>query len=73
MSNQDTSYDRSISPSAVWALERLAAVRYGRDAPALGWSVSRELIAAGFVTLAANSRQSVSITEAGRVFLRSRK
>jgi hypothetical protein len=48
-------------------------VRYGRDAPALGWSVEQELVGAGFVSHASNSRSGASITAHGRSFLKSRK
>lgn len=73
MSDNDTSNAQAISASAIWALERLAEVRYGRGAPALGWSITRELISAGFVSYPTNSRASISITTAGRTFLKSRK
>ncbi|MFC4706123.1 hypothetical protein [Paraburkholderia caffeinitolerans] len=63
----------SVSASAAWALERLSEVRYGRDAPALGWSVSRELISAGFITFPSGGRSGVSITAAGRAYLKSQK
>ncbi|MFX1674517.1 hypothetical protein PWR63_19980 [Paraburkholderia sp. A2WS-5] len=62
-----------VSASAAWALERLSEVRYGRDAPALGWSVSRELISAGFITFPSGGRSGVSITAAGRAYLKSQK
>ena len=73
MSDNDTSNTQTISASAIWALERLADIRYGRATPALGWSVTRELISAGFVSYATNGRQSISITTAGRTFLKGRK
>jgi len=38
-----------LTHAATWALERLAQQRYGRDAPALNWSVAHELRNAGFV------------------------
>ncbi|MDR0244097.1 MAG: hypothetical protein LBJ65_21085 [Burkholderia sp.] len=69
----DTSNAPAISASAIWALERLAEVRYGCEAPALGWSITRELVGAGLVSYAMNSRSSVSITVAGRTFLKNRK
>lgn len=49
MSDHETSNAPTISASAIWALERLAEVRYGRETPALGWSITRELISAGLV------------------------
>lgn len=55
------------------AAESLYVVRYGRDAPALGWSVEQELVGAGFVSHAANGRSGASITAHGRSFLKSRK
>ncbi len=73
MSDNDTPNEQTISTSAIWALERLAEVRYGRDAPALGWSITRELISAGYVGYPSGARSSVAITAAGRVFLKSRK
>ncbi|WP_176317452.1 hypothetical protein [Burkholderia vietnamiensis] len=63
----------NLSAAAMWALERLADVRYGRDAPALGWSVEHELVGAGFVSHSANGRSGASITTHGRNFLKSRK
>ncbi|MPW22767.1 hypothetical protein GCT13_39690 [Paraburkholderia sp. CNPSo 3157] len=63
----------TLSNSARWALERLAEVRYGRQTPALGWSVTRELISAGMVAYAANGRGGISITAAGKDFVRNRK
>ncbi|MEK6383078.1 MULTISPECIES: hypothetical protein [Paraburkholderia] len=72
MRNNDLSNGQPISASAIWALERLAEVRYGRDAPAIGWSIMRELIGAGFVGYP-SGRSSVAITLAGREFLKSRK
>lgn len=73
MSDNHTSNVQPISASAIWALERLAEVRYGREAPALGWSVTRELISAGLVSCPVNGRLSISITTAGRTFLKNRK
>jgi hypothetical protein len=73
MSENDTSNEKTISASSIWALERLAEIRYGRDAPALGWSVTRELIGAGFVGYSSGARSSVAITPAGRAFLKNRK
>ena len=40
--------------------------------PALGWAVTRELISAGFVSYGATGRTSLSITLAGRAFMKSR-
>ena len=59
----------TLTDAAIWALERLSQPRYGRDAPALGWSVTQELIRAGFVNTSANGRGAVSVTESGRNFL----
>ncbi|KVG25892.1 hypothetical protein WL93_01935 [Burkholderia diffusa] len=73
MSDNQTSTVPTVSASAIWALERLADIRYGRDTPALGWSVTRELIGAGFVRYPAGGRGSVSITAAGQTFLKNRK
>ncbi|MDR6498486.1 hypothetical protein ACPUER_21895 [Burkholderia sp. DN3021] len=73
MSDQDTSNAPNLSASAVWALERLADVRYGRDAPALGWSIARELVGAGFACHPPHGRSGISITSAGRSFLKSLK
>lgn len=73
MSDNEVSNASTISASAMWALERLAEIRYGREAPAIGWSVTRELISAGFVSCPMNGRLSISITPAGRTFLKSRK
>ncbi|WP_322037002.1 hypothetical protein [Burkholderia cepacia] len=73
MSDNETLNVPTISASAIWALERLADVRYGRDTPALGWSITRELIGAGFVRYPTNGRGSLSITAAGQTFLRNRK
>jgi hypothetical protein len=33
----------TLTHAAIWALERLAQQRYGRDAPTLNWSVAQEL------------------------------
>lgn len=63
----------TLSHSAIWALERLAEIRYGRETPALGWSVTRELITAGLVAYATSGRSRVSITPAGHAFVRNRK
>ncbi|WP_321912257.1 hypothetical protein [Paraburkholderia sp. J11-2] len=63
----------SISTSAIWALERLTEIRYGRDAPALGWSVTRELISAGYVDYPSGTRSGITVTAAGRAFLKGRK
>ncbi|WP_028225553.1 hypothetical protein [Paraburkholderia ferrariae] len=73
MNDNDKLNERTISASSIWALERLAEVRYGRDAPALGWSVTRELIGAGFVSYPSGARSSITITAAGRAFLKDRK
>jgi len=73
MSDNFTSNTPNLSASAIWALERLADVRYGRDAPALGWSIARELVSAGFVSHSAHGRSGASITAEGRTFLKSRK
>ncbi|MXN76827.1 hypothetical protein GR157_19070 [Burkholderia sp. 4701] len=73
MSDHDTSTAPTISASAIWALERLAEVRYGRETPALGWSITRELISAGLVDSPIHGRSSTSITAAGRAFLKNRK
>jgi hypothetical protein len=73
MSDTDMSNTPNLSASALWALERLADVRYGRDAPALGWSIARELVSAGFVSHPVHGRSGASITAEGRTFLKSRK
>ncbi|WP_322025556.1 hypothetical protein [Burkholderia sp. BCC1977] len=73
MSDNETSTVPTISASAIWALERIADSRYGRDTPALGWSVARELVGAGFVRYPTNGRGGVSITAAGQIFLKNRK
>lgn len=62
----------TLTHAAFWALERLAQPRYGRDAPALNWSVAQELRHAGFVSVSANGRGAVSITQAGQNYLRAR-
>ncbi|WP_144155302.1 hypothetical protein [Paraburkholderia sp. BCC1885] len=62
----------TLTHAAVWALERLAQQRYGRDAPALIWSVAQELRNAGFVSSPASVRSAVSITPAGQNYLRAR-
>ncbi|WP_080484075.1 hypothetical protein [Burkholderia cenocepacia] len=69
----DTTNTPTLSASAIWALERIAEVRYGREMPALGWTITRELISAGFVSSPLNGRPSISITLAGRAFLKNRK
>ncbi|SAL88023.1 hypothetical protein AWB68_08627 [Caballeronia choica] len=56
----------TLTHAAIWALERLAQQRYGRDAPALNWSVTQELRNAGFVSVPAQGRGGVSITRAGQ-------
>ncbi|MGZ2749318.1 hypothetical protein [Burkholderia stagnalis] len=73
MSDHETSNAPTISASAIWALERLAEVRYGRETPALGWSITRELISAGLVDSPLHGRSGMSITAAGRTFLKNRK
>ena len=70
-----TSHDippSSLSHTAIWALERLAQPRYGRGSPALSWSVTTELVRAGFVTVTSSGRGIVSVTQAGRDFLSAR-
>jgi hypothetical protein len=62
----------TLTHAAIWALERLAQQRYGRDAPALNWSVAHELRHAGFVSVPANGRGAVSITQDGQNYLRAR-
>jgi hypothetical protein len=62
----------TLNHAAIWALERLAQQRYGRDAPTLNWSVAQELRNAGLVAVPANGRGGVSITRAGQDFLRAR-
>jgi hypothetical protein len=62
----------TLTHAAIWALERLAQQRYGRDAPTLNWSVAQELRNAGLVSVPANGRGGVSITRAGQDFLRAR-
>ncbi|QCP49101.1 hypothetical protein FAZ95_07865 [Trinickia violacea] len=62
----------ALSHAAIWALERLSQPRYGRDTPALSWSVTQELRRAGFVTTSANSRGVTSVTQAGRNYLLQR-
>ncbi|KVN39797.1 hypothetical protein WJ63_29640 [Burkholderia pyrrocinia] len=73
MSDHDTSNAPTLSASAIWALERLAEVRYGRATPALGWSITRELISAGLVDSPLHGRSGMSITTAGRTFLKNLK
>jgi hypothetical protein len=67
-SNQNT----TLTHAAIWALERLAQPRYGRDAPSLNWLVAQELRHAGFVSVPTQGRGGISITQAGHDFLRSR-
>ena len=62
----------TLTHAAIWALERLAQQRYGRDAPTLNWSVAQELRNAGLVSVPANGRGGVSITPAGQNYLRAR-
>ena len=62
----------TLSHAAIWALERLAQRRYGRDSPALSWSVTQELIRAGLVSTSASGRGITSVTQAGREFLLQR-
>jgi len=45
-----------LSHAAIWALKRLSQPRYGRSTPALSWSVTHELIRAGFVAVSENGR-----------------
>jgi hypothetical protein len=63
---------RTVTHSAIWALERLAHPRYGRDAPSLNWSVVQELLKAGLVSVPRQGRGGVSIPLAGQDFLRAR-
>jgi hypothetical protein len=62
----------TLTHAAIWALERLAQQRYGRDAPSLNWSVAQELRNAGFVSVPTNGRGAVSITQAGQNYLSAR-
>jgi hypothetical protein len=62
----------TLSDSAIWALERLAHPRYGRDAPSLSWSVAQELLKAELLSVPRQGRGGVSITQAGQDFLRAR-
>jgi hypothetical protein len=62
----------TLTHAAIWALERLAQQRYGRDAPALNWSVAQELRHAGFVSVPASGGGAVSVTPAGQSYLRAR-
>ncbi|CAN7754449.1 hypothetical protein [Burkholderia sp. CF099] len=62
----------TLSHAAIWALERLSQPRYGRDTPALSWSVTHELIRAGFVAVSENGRGATTLTQAGRSFLLGR-
>ncbi|MEJ8798531.1 hypothetical protein WKR88_19755 [Trinickia caryophylli] len=73
MNGNDTSNARTISGSAICALERLAEARYGRVSAAPGWSITRELVSAGFASYATSGRSGIAITTAGRTFLKSRK
>lgn len=62
----------TLSRAAIWALERLSQPRYGRDTPALSWSVTHELIRAGFVAVSENGRGATTLTQTGRNFLHGR-
>ncbi|ACC75122.1 hypothetical protein PPMP20_01440 [Paraburkholderia phymatum] len=62
----------TLSHAAIWALERLSQPRYGRDTPALSWSITHELIRAGFVAVSENGRRATTLTQAGRNFLLGR-
>jgi len=62
----------TVTHSAIWALERLAHPRDGRDAPSLNWSVAQELLKARLVCVPRQGRGGVSITQAGQDFLRAR-
>jgi hypothetical protein len=72
MTAESDNQSSTLTHAASWALERLARQRYGRDAPALNWSVAQELRNAGYVSVPANGRGAVSITEAGQNYLRAR-
>ncbi|BDC44979.1 hypothetical protein PTKU15_82760 [Paraburkholderia terrae] len=72
MTAESGSERSTLTHAAIWALERLAQQRYGRGAPALNWSVERELRNAGFVSIPTQGRGSVTITRAGQEFLRAR-
>jgi hypothetical protein len=72
MNDENRLDTRNLSPSATWALQYLAEIRYGREVPALGWAVTRELISAGLVSYGATGRTSLSITLAGRAFMKNR-
>jgi hypothetical protein len=61
-----------LTHAAIWALERLAQQRYGRDAPELNWSVTQELRNAAFISVPTQGRGGVSITRAGQDFMRVR-
>jgi hypothetical protein len=61
-----------LSHPACRALERLADKRYGREAPALSWSITQELVDAGLVMVQGQGRNGVSITRSGHDFLRRR-
>ena len=72
MTAESGNESRTLTHAAIWALERLAQRRYGRDAPSLNWSVTQELRRAGFVSAATHGRGTMSITQAGHDFLRAR-
>jgi|SRR5580698_8116153 hypothetical protein len=61
----------TLTHSATWALEVLSRQRYGRNPPALSWSISQELSRAGFVNNPIQGRRTMSITPAGHEFLRA--
>jgi hypothetical protein len=61
----------TLTHSATWALELLSRQRYGRNPPALSWSVSQELSRAGFVNIPIQGRRIMSVTTAGHEFLRA--
>lgn len=63
---------QTLTHAALWALERLAQRRYGRDVPSLNWSVAQELRRAGFISGATRGRGGMWITQAGHDFLRAR-
>ncbi|MGG2041371.1 hypothetical protein [Burkholderia gladioli] len=73
MENMQNNYPISLSSSAILALERLAEIRYGRNTPPLGWSVTHELLDAGFISHSGSSRHHPTITPIGRAFLKSKK
>lgn len=62
----------AVSHSAIWALERLAHLRYCREAPSLSASVVQEPLKSGSVSVPTQGRGGVSITQAGQDFLRAR-